>query len=89
MQSDHKSCAHQSTLAFEESSYCQHTPVGCGDQGSLPGKTDKDSIEIAQHDLCAYYNDVILLLSESSYCFCSFVSMFFSLHRNRRAIQEM
>lgn len=63
MQSDHKSWALQSMLAFEESSYCQRTPVGCGDQGSLPGKIDKDSIEIGQHDLCVYYSDVILLLS--------------------------
>lgn len=63
MQSDYRPCALQRMLAFEESNYCQHTSVVCREQDSLPGKIDKDSIDIAQHDLYVYCNDVILLLS--------------------------
>lgn len=49
-------------LAFEESNCCQHTAVCCWEQGSLPEKVEKDSIQIAQNYLGIYYNDVILLL---------------------------
>lgn len=63
MPSGHMPCALKRMLAFEESNCCQHTAVRCWEQGSLPEKIGKDSIQIAQNYLGVYYNDVILLLS--------------------------